>query len=332
MTDSVFNVPAWWRLLGAATRPAARLFLPERAGPWPESEHPTIWLHAASLGETKGLLRLAAALDGVALTLTATTHSGLRRLRDERPDLDSFLLPWDDASTLDAFLSTRRVVRAVFFEADAWPAAFGRLSARSIPFAMASVRCGARSRARWKRLGRILPGMTESVSIAWADGPAARLDGLGFRSCRGGASLKWAGVHVSRVVVVPGRVAAISFHLRDLPRLRSLVRANPGKAWLWFPRRRLLTAPARVFARFLGLRPTLPDALPSSNEVWIASRLGLVRSMLPGCEAAWVSPGHDREEPLRLGVPVLLDDTSSSEPGASPEETLREIVDWLLPN
>lgn len=327
MTEA-FETPRWWRLLGKATRPFARRLFPERTGPWTESTHPTIWLHAASLGETKGLLRLADALRDHRLTLTATTPAGLARLREERPDLESFPLPWDEATTVDAFLDARRVERAVFMEAEAWPAAFERLAARSTPFAMVATRCGGLSRERWRRLGRLFPGLTESVTIAWADGPASRLDDLGFHRVRDGASLKWAGVPAARVPVVPDRVAALSFHLRDLPRLRTLVRENPGKAWLWFPRRSSLAPLAHLLARSGGLRPVPNDARPAPGEVWIAPRLGLVRAMLPGCEAAWVSPGHDREEPLRLGVPRLLGGPGIAAPSSAPEDTLGEVVDW----
>lgn len=336
MTDSVFTPPLWWRLLGMATRPAARALWPDRTGLWPRAERGTVWLHAASVGEAKGLLRVAASLEGRDLTLTATTAAGLARLRRERPDLASFPLPWDDAATLDLFLAARRVERAVFFEAEAWPAAFGRLASRGIPLAMASVRCSPRSRRRWRLFSALFPGWTNSVSMAWADGPARSLETLGFAAVRSGSSLKWAGVPAVRARAVQGRVAALSYHLRDLPRLATLVRSHPGKAWLWFPRRLSLVPVSRLLAKALGLEVVSDDALPASGQAWIAPRLGLVTSRLPGCEAAWVSPGHDREEPLRLGVPALLDTPFVGNTGSdnhdmilAPEAALSALVDWV---
>lgn len=325
-----FTPPWWWRAAGSLTRPLARALLPDRCGPWPVASAPTTWLHAASLGETKGLLRLAASLDGAPLTLTATTASGLARLRRERPDLASFLLPWDDATTVDAFLASRRVERAVFLEAEAWPTAFSRLAIRGAPLAMAAVRCGPRSRARWRRLSRLVPGMTESVSIAWADGDPDDPRGCGFSDVRPGASLKWAGIPPATPSIAPGRLAAISFHVRDLLAIARLARAHRGASWLWFPRRIALVPVCRLLARILHLRPIADSASPAPGEVWIAPRLGLVPSRLPGCEAAWVSPGHDLEEPSRLGVPHLLRGASApSRTGRSPEETLGEVVAWL---
>lgn len=330
-TPSPFSPPAWWRLLGAATRLPARVLSPGRFGPWPVAGQPTVWFHAASLGEAKGVLRVASALEGTALTLTATTMSGLERLRRERPDLECFLLPWDDPGTIDAFLAKRRVAKAVFLESDAWPSAFGGLAARSIPVAMAAVRCGERSRVRWKRLGWLFPGLTESVGVAWADGPRIALSGLGFGNVRSGASLKWAGVPPRTVPVVQGRTAVLSYHLRDLPALVRLVRTHPGRSWLWFPRRTGLAPLSRLLARTMGLELVPHDRSPTAGGVWIASRLGLVTTRLPGCEEAWVAPGHDREEPLRLGVPRLLAMGPTRDSlEATPEQTLRELVDWIL--
>lgn len=330
MTDSVFTPPLWWHLLGGATRPLARRAWPDRTCGWTPADRATVWLHAASVGEAKGLLRVAASLDPSALTLTASTTTGLERLRRERPDLESFLLPWDDPDTVDRFLAARRVERAVFLEAEVWPAAFGRLSARGIPLAMVSMRCAPPSRRRWRLLSLAFPGWTDSVSIAWADGPASALDGMGLRSTRTGSSLKWAGVPALRATPVPGRVAALSYHLRDLPELAALVRRHPGKAWLWFPRHLSLAPFSRLLAGSLGLDIVSGDALPTPGQVWISPRLGLVSSRLPGCESAWVSPGHDREEPFRLGVPTLLN-IGSENPANSraPEETLEELLAWI---
>jgi hypothetical protein len=279
---------------------------------------------------------VAASLGSSDLTLTATTAAGLARLRRERPDLASFPLPWDDATTVDLFLAARRVERAVFFEAEAWPAAFGRLASRGIPLAMASVRCSPRSRRRWRLFSALFPDWTKSVSMAWADGPARALEDLGFAAARSGASLKWAGVPAVPATPIPGRVAALSYHLRDLPRLASLVRGHPGRAWLWFPRRLSLVPVSRLLAKALGLEVVSDDASPAPGQAWISPRLGLVVERIPGCEAAWVSPGHDREEPRRLGVPALLDAPSEGSTGSdnhdkilAPEAALRELVAWI---
>jgi len=136
------------------------------------------------------------------------------------------------------------------------------------------------------------------------------------------------------VPVTHGRSAALSLHLRDLSSLRRLVRTHPRLAWLWFPRHPEWNPVFRAWAKILNLRIVAECAEPGPGEVWIAPRLGLVRDRLPGCESAWVSPGHDFEEPLRLGVPRLMDSTrlDQRQDGSdtpTPEATRAEIAAWI---
>jgi len=327
-----FLVPIWYQAAGSILRPLVFLFFRKRMGPWPRAKEPTVWLHAASLGETKGLLRLASALEDVPLTLTATTGSGLARLRRERPDLPSFLIPWDHHKVVARFLERRKVRCAVFLEAEIWPAALSTLALRQIPVALVAARCGPRSRRNWNRLRSYFPGVTTSFSTVWVDGPARGLENCGFAHLRDGASLKWAGFRPSQVRVSPHRSAAISIHLRDLFALRRLVRRRPGRAWLWFPRRLWWIPVFRAWARFLGLVPVDDTRDLAPGQVWIAPRFGLVHAQLPGCADAWVSPGHDAVEPLFLGVPELIHlDPAESVAGnlPSPEGTREAVADWI---
>lgn len=323
--------PWWWRAASALLRPVVGRFSPDRLGPWPAADTDAVWLHAASLGETKGLLRLAETLPPARVVLTATTRSGLERLRTLRPDLPSFLLPWDHPVPLARFLERRRVRAAVFLEAEAWPWTLSVLASTSRPAAFAALRCAPASRRRWLRFRRAFPGLL-GTTVAWTDGPAEHALDLGFREVRSGASLKWAGVTPPIPTRIhPGRTSAISLHARDLPALRRLVRSRPGDAWLWFPRRLALVPVLRLLARTLGLETVADTEEPGPGQVWIAPRFGLVARRLPGCQAAWVSPGHDREEPLRLGVPHLLDGAASlpapDHPG--PEATREQVRTWL---
>jgi 3-deoxy-D-manno-octulosonic-acid transferase len=275
---------------------------------------------------------LAETLPPAQVVLTSTTRSGLERLRSLRPDLPSFLLPWDHPATLARFLERRRVRAAVFLEAEAWPWTLSVLASTSRPAAFAALRCGPASRRRWLRFHRAFPGLLETT-IAWADGPAERALDLGFGEVRSGASLKWA--RVPRTIpprIHPERIALLSLHARDVPAVARLVRSHPGHAWLWFPRRLALVPVLRLLARALGLVSVSNQVEPTPGQVWIAPRFGLVPERLPGCQAAWVSPGHDREEPLRLGVPLLLAGAfptiEPDHPG--PEETLEQVRSWLL--
>ena len=313
-------------------RPLVRHLSPARLGPWPTADSPSIWLHAASLGETKGLLRLAQALPANRLVLTSTTRSGLDRLRVARPDLPSFLLPWDHSVPVTEFLERRRVRAAVFLEAEAWPWTLSVLAGTGRPAAFAALRCSPASRRRWRRFDRLFPGLL-ATTTAWADGPAEAVSDLGFGDGHAGTSLKWAGIApLEPPRIHPERIAALSLHLRDLPALLRLVRSHPHRAWLWFPRRLYLVPVLRLAARTLGLSLVSHSENPVPGQVWIAPRFGLVLGRLPGCQAAWVSPGHDRQEPLRLGVPLLIEDSPSAPqpPHPAPETIRAQIITWLM--
>lgn len=338
-SPSLPAVPAWYRMLAALASPWVRRFASGRAGPWPEAKEETLWIHAASLGECKGLLRVAVNFRPERITATCTTEAGLGKLRRELPGIDCSLLPWDHPRTLEGFLASRRIVAALFLEAEAWPQALASLHALGIPAAFAAVRTHPVASRRWRRFDRLFPGLLGAVDRTWTDGRPTR--DFPFPRCRPGSSLKWAGTPRTVSLPSPHRAAAISLHLRDLPSLWHLVQVHRNLGWEWFPRRPWQAFLFAGLARCAGLAPC-GDRIPRPGQVRIARRFGLVEPRLPGCAFAWVSPGHDREEPRRRGVPVVLpqearaaqvtteesDGPNSSTPRLDPEETLAEVVEW----
>ncbi len=329
-----FKIPTWYRLLGSVAATAFRLARSPRTRNWPSFPEGCVWIHAASLGELKGSLRLADSLPTqTPVVLTSTTSSGLDKLRCEAPQIPSCLLPLDQAKILEAFLQTVSPKCAVFLEAEAWPCVLQELSARNLPVAMVAFRASERSLARWQTFSRVFPGWTDGVQAVWTQNQSQThsVKGLGFRQVRPGSLLKWAGFPKLSSPSNPNRMAAISIHLKDFRALARLRDRFPNRGWLWYPRRNLLAPVLRVWARVLGLRP-VDHPSPHPNEVWIAPRFGLVASTLPGCLSAWVSPGHDLEEPLYLGVEKVYTDSnilavhdSSQEAG----QTLAEIIEWI---
>lgn len=332
MTD--FRLPAWYRWLGAAAKPVVRVVSPRRLGPWNGSEPDPLWIHAASLGELKGSIQLARSLPhGTPLFLTSTTAAGLVKLRRELPEHPSSLLPLDEPGIVGDFLDAIAPRCAIFLEAEAWPAALQGLSSRRIPVAFAAFRTQAKASDRWRRFGRCFPRWTHAIDVAWIDRPDLPefVRRMGFADIRPGASLKWAGSKPAMPDPSARNAAAISIHLRDLPQLRRLQRGHPECGWLWFPRRMILRPLMGGYAWFLGAR-VVADPSPGPGEIWIAPRFGMVRDLLPSCRLAWVSDGHDTDEPFQCGVRRVLTGSPATE--ASPsvvdtERTLREIHDWI---
>jgi|GEM_PF-1348687 len=332
---SGFDPPAWYRNLGRILTPCFRLAGSPRVGPWPSTQHGATWIHAASLGELKGVLRLMEALPTRhPLFLTSSTNSGLELLRREAPRHPSSILPLDSPSVGAEFLETIAPSSAVFFESEAWPCLLAESAHREIPVAFVALRTGRTSMQRWMRFTERFPGWTDSVTTVWTDGSSAPepLSAMGFPDVRPGRSLKWAGWSPSEPSPDSHRRAAISIHPRDLPEIARMMRQDPTRGWLLFPRRLWLRHPLRVLARLLGFGiATNASVLP--GQAWIAPRFGLVREQLSTCPWVWVAEAHDTEEPFMLGAREAWTGSPRrkvEDKGISANHTRTEIVNWIL--
>lgn len=270
---------------------------------WIPQEGLRVWIHGASLGEAKATIQIARHLPkGVQAVLTSTTVSGLERLREELPGTLSFLAPWDDPAVATRFALSMGVTKLLLVEAEIWPGWIHAMQRLGVPVAVSAVRVGGRSQGRWRRLWKLFPALPHALSCVWANaGETTRARESGFVNVVQGASLKWAGTAPVREWFVPGRHAALSIHRRDAGELSRMV-AEWGGGWMLFPRRLGDVGFWRRWARRHGL--ALADSARQAGEgkAWVADRFGLVKTSLPGCEKAWVSPGHDAWEPLFLGA------------------------------
>lgn len=306
----------------------------ERTGPWTFQEGTRVWIHAASLGECKAAIAVASRLPhDFGAVLTSTTWAGLERLRTELPDRPSFLAPFDSPRTVRAFVESHGIVRQLLVEAEVWPGWVATLSAMGIPMGIVTVRVSGASLGRWKRLWRLFPWIPGRFAKVWANaGEQARAHEAGFLQAQPGAGLKWAGRVPKEVPVIPGRHAALSLHRKDHRELAAFV-AQEGGGWLLFPRRlRDVEFWSRWAAR-QGLCLVEDPAQLKAGEAWIARGFGRVAQCVPGCEKAWVSPGHDTWEPLFLGVqevhPFRKGRDRLEAYRARTQACLAEVVDWL---
>ncbi|MBK9579027.1 MAG: hypothetical protein IPK50_14320 [Fibrobacterota bacterium] len=309
------------------------IFGSPRLGPWEIAPGDTVWMHAASVGEAKGIVALLRFLPtGFPLTLTATTRSGVERL--SRTGHPTFLLPLDEPLSVDRFLDLRRVRVALFFEAEAWPGILQMLRERSIPTAFAAFRSSRASLRKWRRFSRLFPGWTGGVAAVWTDSVTlvGAVERLGFAKVLPGTTLKWAGHPVlARQPRETPLAAAVSFHLRDLPTVLDLAQTHPREGWLWFPRRPGRIRLHRLLARIAGLR--VVEGIPDPGEVRISQTFGETPRWLPLARFCWVSPGHDLEEPYRYGLREVWTGRPPRQAlrmAAPSDGVAREIAHWLL--
>ncbi|MEN9355828.1 MAG: hypothetical protein RL318_3153 [Fibrobacterota bacterium] len=327
-------LPFWYLWVVKSIGAILRFRKSARMGPWKFLPGKRVWIHAASLGECKASLSIVDWLPpGHEVVLTSTTSAGLAKLRAEAPQCPSFLCPFDDPALVDSFVNAFGVTRVLLIEAEVWPGWMAMLKRRGIPVAIVAVRVAGKSLVRWQRLWKVFPWIPESLDQVWANaGEVPRAREAGFLKAIPGASLKWAGHLPLEIQPTSGRHAALSLHRRDADALADCI-ALWGGHWLLFPRRLEDVAFWREWAKSQGLRLASDPMLLKDDEVWVAPAFGQVARLVPGCQKAWVSPGHDAWEPLFLGVPEVhpgaRDRSRLDAYRARVDACLNEVLDWL---
>ena len=148
----------WWR---GRREPGYRLAVRERLG-WfgaaprrPEGA-PVVWLHAVSLGETRGAAPLVRALrerhPGMRLVLTHMTATGRAAGADlVAPGDVQLWLPYDLPGPMRRFLARYRPDCGVLMETEVWPNLALQCRRTGIPLLLTNARLSARSAGRWQR-------------------------------------------------------------------------------------------------------------------------------------------------------------------------------------
>jgi 3-deoxy-D-manno-octulosonic-acid transferase len=133
----------------------------ERTGvpPGAPSALPTVWLHAASLGEAKLLVRFLEVLrskhPGQKYLLTATTRTGVDYLSRVKGDdiRASGFLPLDSFRLMRSLVRTYKVSRLWLLETEIWPCMLWTCSAKGIPVGLVNARLEEDSLRRYLRFG-----------------------------------------------------------------------------------------------------------------------------------------------------------------------------------
>ena len=131
--------PLWeqWDIAARAAVPLAR-----KGG----ASKPAVWIHAASLGECKLLVRFLAILrsrhPGREYVLTATTRTGVEYLRRcEGSDIiAAAFLPFDTMRLMLSLLSTYSISRVWLMETELWPAMLLACREKRVPVGLANAR------------------------------------------------------------------------------------------------------------------------------------------------------------------------------------------------
>jgi 3-deoxy-D-manno-octulosonic-acid transferase len=292
-----------------------------------------IWLHCASVGETRSaaplVARLRERLPEQPLLVSTTTTTG-RAVAEHDLGADvAMLLPLDALRIVDRVLRRVRPRIVILIETELWPGLLRAAAAIGAPVAMVSGRLSARAYARYRWAGPLFPAALAHVAafgMQSAD-DAERIVALGAppERVRVTGSLKASpqaaptappldGLTGRRVLVAastqPGEE---EFVLQAFAALR---RMYPDALLILAPRRperfdavaQLVTATGWPARR----RSQLDGDVPADVQVLVLDTLGELARFLPAAWAVFVGGsiapigGHNVLEPAAYGRPVVF--------------------------
>lgn len=229
-----------YRALASVAEPALRIWLDRRAGrdkeeaerlgerrghaSRPRPAGRLLWVHAASLGETRSVLgmieRIVAAHPRIHVLLTTFTVTAAR-LVAERPPANTIhqFVPLDVPRWIARFLDYWRPDAAIWVEGELWPNLVTAAHQRGFPMALVNARLSSRSFMRWHAARVLFPAPLEGFRpvLAQSAGDAERLRQLGALEASYVGNLKFDG-------------APLAVDADELSRLRAVLGGRP--LWL----------------------------------------------------------------------------------------------------
>ena len=308
--------------------------LPERRGidPAPRPPGRLLWLHAASVGESRSVLPVLQALPpDLNVLFTTGTVTSAALLAERLPALGLHqvmhrFVPLDVPAWAARFLDHWQPDAAAFVESELWPNLLVACRDRDIPAMLVNARMSARSAQGWSRAPgfarRILGGFCQVQAQSAED--AARLQALGARNVTAPGNLKLAApplpadpAELVRLQhLLNGRpvwLAASTHPGEDEVALaihRALAPAHPGLLTIVAPRH-----PARgaeVAAALEAPRRSLQQDPPADAGLWVADTMGELGLLYRLAPLAFVGRsltgqgGQNPWEPARLGCAVAV--------------------------
>lgn len=253
-----------------------------------------VWMHGASIGETRAGLMLArriVATGQASVVMTSGTVTSARILARELPEgaLHQFA-PLDLAPCARRFLDHWQPDAVLWIESDLWPGLVGAAHARGLPLALVNARMSERSARRWGRarpFAAALLGAFDPI-LAQSAGDAERLQRLGARHARYVGNLKMA---AAPLPVDPAQWAAWEATVSARPlwlgasthpgEEEILLRAHQAVLQRW-PDALMIIAPrhperatdARALARGIGLKVASASLPALDDQVFVADTVG----------------------------------------------------------
>lgn len=302
---------------------------------WSSKARP-VWVHAASVGEVRGMAPIIARLRGKPVVVTCSTAAGRAEARATQGVTAAFLAPADFWPCAAEFLNRVRPAVLLNAESEIWPMTLVLARRRKVPIALVNACLSERSGRRWllaRSLADAALGGVERAAYQSSE-DRARFEALGVPAEAGSVC-----GNPKHDLALPSAdaVAAGAARVKELfggapcwtagstrPGEEELILEAHRAAAAKVPGLRLILAPRHpersgdvaALLRRGGIpfaRWSEPLPFSSSPQVLLIDAMGILSSLYPAGVAAFVggtlvagSGGHNVIEPAAAGVPVLF--------------------------
>ncbi|MCV0395372.1 MAG: lipid IV(A) 3-deoxy-D-manno-octulosonic acid transferase [Rhizobiaceae bacterium] len=156
---------------------------------------PLVWVHAASVGETKAVGPLVEQIagQGVTVVMTTGTVTSASIVRDRLTDVAIHqYVPLDLKPAVSRFLDHWQPDLAIFAESELWPMTILELGARRVPQVLVNARLSDRSFSSWRKRSWLAEALFENLAlvVAQSEEDAERFRALGARPVSVSGNLK----------------------------------------------------------------------------------------------------------------------------------------------
>lgn len=300
----------------------------------------SIWIHAASVGETVAATPLVEMLrleypdtPIVFTTMTPTGSDTVLRLLSQK--VRHSYIPYDFPHALKRFWSHHQPRLLILMERELWPNLLELCAQKQVPVVLANARLSARSASEYRMASRFMRRMLSNITmiVAQSDRDAERFMRLGASQkalCSGGnikcnvafsENLERDGVTL-RQEVLAGQdrsvwIAASTHEGEEsvlLRIFRALKKTYPNLLLLLVPRhpeRFEAVAHLCVDQGYVIVRRSLGDPCVARTDIFLGDTMGELMLFYAASDIAFVGGslvpvgGHNMVEPAALGLPII---------------------------